>query len=431
MGEKKTLKILYRYFGPCFPAPEYSVRSDKMSSSMARPVNFFLINCVFGVLTAQSVAQLRLPFQQRQPEIAAKSSTGAQVLSEASGPWLIMCASFAGQNGMQEAQHLAEELHSDHGLNAYVYRHQFDIEKRLTSSGIGQTMAQRAQDGLGPGKLKLASAGQFEEVAVLVGDFPSLDDGRAQQVLSVVKSYQPTVRVSTTEPAPDSTGDRVRAFRDEMTDELETMTESEGPLRLAFLLPNPMLPDAYFNREVVDDFVVKLNKGAKFNLLKNPGNYTVKVATFSGGTKMLNDSVSEKLRAMKGNSLFRKSKKASDLETALLKATVLARYLRKHEKLEAYEYHDREASYVCIGSFDWATRQTALGSETNPELKKVVQKFTGSVQDVTKQGIQAKSFPLPNKLTDVGIACSAAPEVIAVPKAKSSSVASRLMDRLR
>lgn len=402
-----------------------------MSSSLAQPFYYLLAICIFGSFAQESVAQLRLPFQQRQRDSAVKTGSKAGDLSEASGPWLIMCASFAGQDGMQQARQLAAELNSQYDLPAYVYRHQFDVEKRLISKGYGHKRAPSGPNVVGPGKLKLASGGQFEEVAVLVGDFPSIDDGRAQKVLSTLKAYQPHVNVSTTDAAPDSIGDRVKAFRDEMTGEFDSIAESDGPLRLAFLMPNPMLPDAYFNREVVDEFVVKLNKGAKYNLLKNPGNYTVRVATFSGGTKMLNDSVSDRLRELKGNSLFNKSKKVSDLETALIKATVLARYLRKHEKLEAYEFHDRDASYVCVGSFDWATRQTGIGTETNPDLKVIVQKFTGSVQDATSRGQFAKSFPLPNKLTDVGIACSAAPEVIAVPKANANSMASRLMNKLR
>ncbi len=399
-----------------------------MSSSLARPFHCLLTILIFGACARESVAQLRLPFQQRQRDSAVETSNGFGDLSEASGPWLIMCASFAGQDGMHQARQLAAELNSQYGLPAYVYRHQFNVEKRLNSKGFGLASGQNLAV---PGKLKLASGGQFEEAAVLVGDFPSIDDGRAQKVLSNLKAYQPQVNVSAADTAPDSIGDRVKAFRDEMTGEVDSIAESNGPLRLAFLMPNPMLPDAYFNREVVDEFVVKLNKGAKYNLLKNPGNYTVKVATFSGGARMLNDSVSDKLRELKGGSLFKKSKKASDLETALIKATVLARYLRKHEKLEAYEFHDRDASYVCVGSFDWATQQTGIGTETNPDLKAIVQKFTGSVQDVTNRGIQAKSFPLPSKLTGVGIACSAEPEVIAVPKVRANSMASRLMKKLR
>jgi hypothetical protein len=196
-------------------------------------------------------------------------------------------------------------------------------------------------------------------------------------------------------------------------------------------MPNPLLPDTYFSENKLDEFVVKMNKRTKYSLLKNSGKYTVKVAEFNGGTKMLNDSVSDKLREMKGGSLFRKSKKASDLETALLKANVLTKYLRKHEKLEAYEFHDRNASYVCVGSFDWATRQSGLGTETNPELKAVLEKFTGSVESVTMRQARAKSFPLPKKLTNVGISCMVQPELMPVPKAPSGSVASRLMNKIR
>jgi len=377
------------------------------------------------------MGQLRLPFQRQATAVQAQGNAGDQVLSEAAGPWLIMCASFAGEDGMHQARQLAGELTSQHNLTTYVYQHEFDIEEQLTSKGYRQPSVANGVNAAGPAKRKLASGGQFDEVAVLIGDFPAVDDGYAQKVLAAVKAYQPQFNVSAADAATDSVGDRVKAFRDGLKNESETTVRGDGPLRSAFLMPNPLLPDAYFNRNTVDEFVYKMNKGTKYSLLKNPGSYTVRVATFSGGTKMLNDSVSDKLREMKGGSLFRKSKKVSGLETALLKATVLTKYLRKHEKLEAYEFHDRDSSYVCVGSFDWATRQSGTRTETNSELREVVQKFTFGMQEANGRELKAKSFPLPKKMTNVGITCMANPEVIVVPKAQSGSVASRLMNKIR
>ena len=401
------------------------------SSSMTRLSHWLLAVCICCTLSAESMAQLRLPFQRQTAEVEGKDKAGSQELSEVSGPWLIMCTSFAGEDGMHQARQLATELTSQLNLATYVYRHEFDIEKDLARSGEGLAAILSSSNDGRPGKRKLASEGQFDEVAVLIGDFAAIDDGYAQQVLRTVKAYQPQFNVAANDEVSDAVGDRVKNFREDMTKDGETLAENNGALRLAFLMPNPLLPDSYFQQNKLDEFVVKMNKGPKYSLLKNKGNYTIKVATFSGGTKMLNDSVSAKLREMKGGSLFRKSKKASDLETALLKATVLTKYLRKHEDLEAYEFHDRHASYVCVGSFEWATRKSGLGTETNPELKAVLQKFTGSVEAATASQMRAKSFPLPKKLTNVGISCSVQPEVIPVPKAPSSNVASRLMNKMR
>lgn len=396
-----------------------------MFSSQARQAHWILAVCLCCTFSTDALAQIRLPFQR--PTSAAPTNNGLQELTEVSGPWLIMCASFAGEDGLHQARQLASELSGQYNLAAYVYRHEFNIEQELARKGFQQPTAPAGAEGVG--KRKLASEAQFDEVAVLLGDFPLIDDGYAQKVLSAVKAYQPQFEVSASDEVADSAGDRIKAFREGLTKEGDSSAQTNGPLRLAFLMPNPLLPDAYFSENRLDEFVVKMNKRTKYSLLKNSGKYTVKVAEFSGGTKMLNDSVSEKLREMKGGSLFRKSKKASDLETALLKANVLTKYLRKHEKLEAYEFHDRKASYVCVGSFDWATRSSGLGTETNPELKAVLEKFTGSVESLAKQ--QAKSFPLPKKLTNVGIFCLAQPELMLVPKAPAGSVASRLINKIR
>jgi hypothetical protein len=398
-----------------------------MLSSPVRPAHWLLTICIGCAFSADALAQIRLPFQRPAP--AATANSGLQELTEVSGPWLIMCASFAGEDGLHQARQLASELSSHYNLAAYVYRHEFNIEQELARKGFRQPTAPAGADGLG--KRKLASEAQFDEVAVLLGDFPSIDDGYAQKILSTVKAYQPQFEVSANDEVADSAGDRIKAFREGMAKEDAASAQTIGPLRLAFLMPNPLLPDTYFSENKLDEFVVKMNKRTKYSLLKNSGKYTVKVAEFNGGTKVLNDSVSDKLREMKGGSLFRKSKKASDLETALLKANVLTKYLRKHEKLEAYEFHDRNASYVCVGSFDWATRQSGLGTETNPELKAVLEKFTGSVESVTMRQARAKSFPLPKKLTNVGISCMVQPELMPVPKAPSGSVASRLMNKIR
>ena len=54
------------------------------------------------------------------------------------------------------------------------------------------------------------------------------------------------------------------------------------PMHAAMLIPNPLLPDDYFTRQEVDDFVLAMNADVAHSLLDCPGRYTVRVATFTG-----------------------------------------------------------------------------------------------------------------------------------------------------
>jgi hypothetical protein len=263
--------------------------------------------------------------------------------------------------------------------------------------------------------VKLASAGEFDQIAVLVGDFPDITDGRAQQTLAAIEKHRGPSNVSL---QPNESPD----------------VDASVSLRNAFLMPNPLLPETYFNDNTIDDeFVIKMNKRTKYSLFKNTGAYTVRVATFTGDKSMAGSSVAENLRQLNNENKFFKSRKSkrSDLETAFAKTRILAHHLREELNLDAYEFHDRNESYVCVGSFDWATRETVNGTEINPELKKVLKQFTGEVKGSGAGRVQLKSLKLPAKMLLAQIYCSGTPEVMAVPKAKSTSMASKIMGKLR
>ena len=54
-----------------------------------------------------------------------------------------------------------------------------------------------------------------------------------------------------------------------------------------FLTTNPLLPRDYFVPKGLDKFVVDMNKGVKHSLLDCKGQYSVKVATFTGQNVLL------------------------------------------------------------------------------------------------------------------------------------------------
>ncbi len=148
-------------------------------------------------------------------------------------------------------------------------------------------------------------------------------------------------------------------------------TSKKGPMGIAFITRNPLLPDDYFQL-AVDDFVVKLNENAEFSLLKCPKRYTVRVATFNGRV----------VTELAGGSLAPKSKDSDEITDTLDKAAesahALASALRK-KGVEAYEFHDRNASYVCIGSFDTLGGVPEGGGPFvyNPDMVSVMNQYCG------------------------------------------------------
>ena len=91
------------------------------------------------------------------------------------------------------------------------------------------------------------------------------------------------------------------------------------------------------------------------------------------------------------------------------------------EGVEAWEFHDREESYVCIGSFDWLKKTDANGVEVqNPEIRKAILKYRGDVQFRQGQPV-AIGFPIPKSLQGLkgkqAIAYDIQPLPVITPKA--------------
>ena len=238
----------------------------------------------FSVVAQDANAQrLKLPFGKSKTESKEQLPVD---LSQNSGPWLIMCASFSGEDGRQQARRLVEDLRTKHRLNAYVYSHQFDFTDDVANRGLAYSPKPVA-NGERPrlAKMKTASESRIEETAVLVGDFATIEDARAQRALDAIKLLRPESM------AIDS--DDVEAGTSQVLIDGEWRKFSQkkgeggkgtGPLRAAFMMPNPLLPDEYFAARKTDEEVLKWNKNTKYSLLENPGIYSVKIATFTGAS---------------------------------------------------------------------------------------------------------------------------------------------------
>lgn len=410
---------------------------------MKLPVQFIFAITLLSIsvgISSESCGQFNIPFRRSQ------TTTQSLQLTESSGPWLIMCYSFSGDDGAQQAKRMATELRTRHGLKAYTYTKNFDLNAKVQKSALigkrllvtpdGETaLDENGQAILIDENMKTAGISNFAETAVLVGDFESLDDDRAQKTMAKIKTIAPEClqHGDATELAnADSlAGGTLRARREGIN---KMLNSEPGRLRNAFLLTNPMLPDEYFARNSIDKFVMGLNKKIKYSLLDCPGNYSVRVATFRGDTTINVQEIQQKMDEMKW---LRKTKRGLEtkLDICANKANVLTKALR-NDGIEAYEFHDREESYVCIGSFDWISRKDDQGQvvEQNSEVRNLILKYRGSV--ISKPGnatlaTQPKVLPsLRHLKNENAIVFDVQPLPVVVPKAPAS-VAEKLLNKWR
>ena len=315
-------------------------------------------------------------------------------LTKENGPWVIMACSFSGELAEEEARELALEMRKRYKLEAYTYRKTFDLGDDVYGRGVNRFGE--------PPKMVYQRGSQVDEVAVMVGNYASIDHPDAQETLKKLKYYRPKcLEVDTTNP----TARNLAGYR--LFSRHFSSDRKKGPMGSAMLTRNPLLPREMFVPSGLDPLVAKANEGVEDCLLDCPGKYTVQVATFRG--RVVNDL--EDIQAIeKGRKRIR-----SELAQAAEKAHKLTQALRQ-KGYQAYEFHDRYASIVTVGSFDWVSRQLPDGrAELNPAIQSLMNRF-GPKQ--TPFGGQTLGMA---QQTLAGIPFDPAPRVVEVPKRSISA----------
>jgi hypothetical protein len=319
---------------------------------------------------------------------------------------MIMAATFTGEGAEDQARQLIYELRKQFKLPAYSYQKKFVYSKPVKGVGLtpnGEQPLMRYQQGK-----------DLVEIAVLVGDYPAVDDPEAQKVLKRLKAAQP--KSLSTEPGK-TTNQSLANFRELQKKAKAALSKNSeelkrGPMATSFVITNPILPPEYFVPKGIDNFVLEMNKSVPHSLLDCPGKFTVKVATFTGHAVILDK---KRMEAIEQGRMPK-----SYLEDAAKSAHLLTEALCK-KGYEAYEYHDRTTSIVTIGSFDTVGTQLADGSiEIIPAVQKIVATF----------GAETKAVP--GKISEVGkpkkeagIPLDAHPIPVEVPRRNLSNVYSR------
>jgi hypothetical protein len=258
-----------------------------------------------------------------------------------------------------------------------------------------------------------------EDVAVLVGNYPAVDSAETERDLKIIKDMEPkSLDLAALQKQGRRTYQQLVGYRlsqKTLTVEqfklanpatwlqggqnvqVNNTTRQYGPMGSAFVSRNPMLPKDEFKTPQVDRVVYEMNKGiepAEFSLLNCRGKYTVQVATFTGAIVM----DQKKIRELQSG----QAQMESRLDQAAQRAHELTRALRQPEKgYEAYEFHDRNASIVTIGSFDSVGTLRPDGKlDMNPAILRVIQVFgpdplTGKPKSLDSLGIPFDLQPAP------------------------------------
>jgi hypothetical protein len=336
-----------------------------------RRVSWSLV-LVAGVIGVTAISEAAPPWSRvfTRSKIEANPDE-AYPLTEDHGPWMIMATTFSGDGAEEQARELVHELRSRYKLRAYTYQKRFDFSQGAEGRGFDRYGA--------PLKMRYQRGDAMTEIAVVVGDFPSADDGEAQKALRKLKFAQPeALKVE----GQEKTNQTLAGFRSMQAQVYQAVLPDSderkfrGPMGHAFITTNPLLPPEYFVPKGIDKLVLDMNKGIKHSLLDCPGKYTVQVATFTG--QVVIDQ--KKIQEIESGKNYK-----SKLDTAAEDAHKLCTILRK-EGVEAYEFHDRYQSIVTVGSFNSVGTPRQDGKiEINPAIYKIIQTYGAETKMVPGQ----------------------------------------------
>lgn len=341
------------------------------------------------------------------------------VLTESDGNWFIMVKKFSGDNAAFQAKRLVYEFRAAYKMEAYVFKYDPDqMEMDALSQKLGKTKKFHYQ------------TARAVEYAVLVGGFPTGEDPALQKALEKIRKCQPKSLQNDAQSK-----ELVQQYKESAKQDAKYA--GYGPLGGATPVPNPLLPIEYFNHKgIVDSFIAKLNSDCKYSLLNNKKMYTVRIATFSGDTSMKKSS--DNFDTL-----------SSRLQYAGMRAAALCEALR-NEGVEAWEFHDRDCSFVTIGSFDQYGKLEADGhTELNPKIAEIMKKYGGELVNDESGASKYRAYTIVVDVPDpastsanpkkkrMSLACDLRPVIIVVPQrsgeenVKKIALAQEQMNRAR
>jgi hypothetical protein len=288
-------------------------------------------------------------------------------LAEENGPWMVMASSFSGEGAEKQAHDLVLELRARYKLPAYVYVGHFDPGKAQVR-GVDKFGKQKKGAYYKYRDAKNREHPDLVEVAVLVGNYRAADDQKAQAMLHTLKYAKPKCLEVKDGKATHQSLTGWRLAQQQVYEMIGSKKKEMGPMRHAFMVPNPMLPSDYFNQRGLDEETIALNKGVPYSLLECPGKYTVQVATFKGSAVIRQSDIRD---IEEGRKDMR-----NQLAAAAQQADMLVKELRKLG-YDAYQYHDRYTSIVTVGNYEAPGATLPDGQiDFDPRIKRTIEVFS-------------------------------------------------------
>ena len=257
-------------------------------------------------------------------------------LNERQGPWMVMCATFRpGLN--PEAKGLTPEQAADELV--YELREKNIPAVAWVMDSKKQTLKTTGRDGEEKRKVMASVRGG---VAVMAGNFGTLDDEKAQRALASIKKMQPKCLAPDPKKSRGWTGMTASGGRFRLTP-----GRKSGPLARAQLVTNPLMSPEEIARRTRrrDPVLVRLNGGREHSLSGCPGKYTLVIAQFHGKGVM-------QIAGTEAADLGRGDELTDSLDKAGRQAWELCQVLRNRDKVEAYVWHTKHRSIVTVGGFD-------------------------------------------------------------------------------
>lgn len=320
-----------------------------------------LASALAGVGRAESPGFSLIPFKRIEADPKKEYA-----LTQDNGPWMILATSFSGEGAETQARKLVLELRRDHKLPAYTHKRHYDFSQPVDGLGVNKFGETK--------KMRHAHAQSFDEIAVLVGNYESLDDDALQKTLLKLKYLTPVCLDLRKTKSTSQTNVHLRNLYRLVSRDEEQKTK--GPMGAAFATLNPLLPEETSDVPGIDPLVLEMNRDVEYSLLKNRSKYSVKVATFGGVSTWKKDEIEK----------FEKSGRGK-LEEAAYKANKITEALRA-QGVEAWEFHDLHESIVCVGGFESVGEPREDGKiEINPQVHAVIKKYGAEQRTIPGTGV--------------------------------------------